>query len=138
MCVLPVEVNGVGSGVGKQRHSGQSTIDVCARPPNDWDDATQDRFGAVGSHETPVDSCFLSAVAHYRRVGSTTNEKFDRIDQHRLARASFARQRGETGAKHQFETFDDAEVLDVEFRQHKAQYRNQVSQSCGPRRTFVR
>jgi hypothetical protein len=100
MGVLPMEVDGIGSGVGKQRDGGQSTIDVCTRPPNGWDHATQDRFGAIGSHEAPVDTCFLSAVAHNRRVGSTTNEKFDCIDQHGLAGTSFARERGQTGTKH--------------------------------------
>ena len=136
--VLAVEVNCVGRSIGKQRHRGEPAIDVGPGPPNGWDHAAQNCFGAISGNETTVDTRFVSAVTHDRRIGSTTDQQFDRIDQHCFACAGFARERGQTSAEHEFEAFDDAEVLNVEFGQHKTQYRKWVSQSCGPGRTFVR
>ncbi len=63
--------------------------------------------------ESALDPGFRRAVPDHRGIGSTADEEFDRLDEHRLARTRLTGQRGEARLEHQVELLDDPEVLDV-------------------------
>ena len=76
-------------------------------------------FIAVGTDEATFDASLDGTVPHDRRVGAATDEQLDRFDEHGLAGARFARERGQAAAEDEIEPFDHAQVLDVEFGEHQ-------------------
>ena len=105
------------------RDGRRASVDIRPRAPVGRDDTRQhDLFGAVGAidQEPAVDAGLGGPGAHDGRVGTSADEQFDRLDQHRLAGAGLAGERGEAGAEAQHGALDHAQVLDVQLGQHDA------------------
>ncbi len=82
----------------------------------------------------PSTARFVGAVAHHGGVGSPTDEQFDRLDEHGLARPRLAGDHRQPVAEDHLDPFDHAEVLDVQLSQHVVV---QLSMRVGGSQDFV-
>ena len=102
--VLAVQVDHVAGQLGQVGHRGRPAVDVGPRPAVGGDHPRQhDLVGAVGvDDEAPVDAGLGSRpVRTIAGVGAAADQQVDRLDEHRLAGAGLAGQRGHPGVEHE-------------------------------------
>ena len=58
-------------------------------------------------------------MADDRRIGAATDDELERLDEHRLAGAGLAGDRGQPAAEDEVDASDDTEVLDVQLGEHR-------------------
>ena len=95
--------------------SGFTTIPDLLRSLTVNGGATQRQQSAGGAAYSPG-----APQVALRGLGPTAEQEADRLDQHRLAGAGLAGERGEPGAEHEPGAVDDAEVAYRQLRQHRA------------------
>ena len=118
VCVLAVEVDQARRHLGQRRDRREPAVHVGARPPVAGDHPAEHQLVTGRGDEPTVDARFVGAVTHHGRVGSSADEQFDRLDEHRLAGPGLAGHHGQPVAEDQLEPLDHAEVLDVQLSQH--------------------
>ena len=116
--VLAVQVDQAGGGVGERTDRRRPAVDVRPGPALGGHDARQHELGVTGD-EAAVDAGLLGAWTHHGRVGAATDEQFERLDEHRLARSGLPGHRGQPGAQREVHPLDHAEVLDVQLGEHQ-------------------
>ena len=118
--VLSVQIHEAGAAFGELTDGREPTIDVRATARVARHDAGEhDLLTGLRIDEAALDARFGRAVAHERRVGASTDEQLQRLDQQCLARAGLAGDRGEPGAQHEIEIGNDAEIHDMQLDEHR-------------------
>ena len=119
VCVLTVQVDESRTDLGESADGGRCPVDVRARSAIGGNDTGQNDF-IVGRriNEAPVDARFFDTVTHHSGLGATTNQKVDRLDDHRLAGTSFAGECGEPLGELESDRVDDTEIPDVQLGEH--------------------
>jgi hypothetical protein len=120
MCMLPVQVD---QGAPRLRELGdrrEPAVDVAAAASDDGHDAREHHFFVLRrGDEATFDARFRCAFAHRTRVGSTSAQQFQRVDEQRLARTGLAGDRGHPRTQRDQDLLDDAEVLDAQLDEHQ-------------------
>ena len=115
--VLSVQVDEGGGQLGQLRGGDQLAVAVGARTTVAGHHAREDDLVVV-DHEASLDDGLVGARAHHRRIGAIPGQEPDGADEHRLAGARLARERGHPGIEDQRHPLDDAEVADGQLSEH--------------------
>ena len=116
--VLAVDVDERQAELGQRCHRREAPVEIGAGTTVARHDAAHDHLVVGREHESTFDDRLGAAGAHHRAVGPAAEQQPDRFDDHRLARARLARDRGEAGPEHEREIGDDSEVGDGQFGEH--------------------
>ena len=123
------------------RRRRQPTVDVGARPALGGHDPGDDVL-VVADDEAALDACLGGPVRTIVGVGAAADEQVDRLDQHRLAGAGLAGERGQAGTEDELQV--DAHRLDVQLvstvrslgqRCNAAAIAQSIGSSVGPQRS---
>ena len=117
--VLAVDVDERAAQLGQRRDGGEAPVEIGPRTAVAWHDPAHDDLVVGREHEATFDDRFGAAGAHHRAVGTPAEQQPDGLDDHGLARARLAGDRGEAGPEHERELGDDAEVGDGQFGEHR-------------------
>ena len=119
MRVLAVEVHETGAHLGELADGCEPPVDVGTAAPVQRHYARQDDLAAgAGVHESTLDARLGRAVADERRVGATSDEELDRLDEQGLAGAGLARDRHQSRPEPELCSLDQQQVLHSELGEH--------------------
>jgi hypothetical protein len=116
--VLAMEVDQRAGQVGQVARRQEAPVPVGPGAPRARDDARQHQL-VVADHEPTLDGGLRRPGTHDGRVGAIAGEEPDGADDHGLARAGLAGERGHARIEDQREAIDDPEIADDELSEHR-------------------
>ena len=124
--VLTMQIDELASPLRELARRRQSAIDIATRSPDRRDDPGEHHLASLAvvavvvvRDEPRLDPCFGRTVSDRLRIGAAPADKFQRVDEQRLARARLAGDRSHRRADRDAQVRDDPEVLNSQLRQHR-------------------